>query len=410
MIKKEIVDRIVELGLSGNTINEIVDVTGVSYFTVNKYLKQNDINVKPDTRGHREPIPQDVVDKIIELRLQGKTYIEIGDITGVSHSTAARYWLESGLDKKEQLTKKIVELSKQGLFSHEVAERLGISKHQVAYYRRKAGIDGKAIMHDRAEQNYIKKKEDINDRKGIKYISQLNTVISTIEKYLGDSFEYDSGYTGCRCNITLKCKRCGNLISIPVERLRSWRRGFKPSVLCDVCETIEEENKRLEVERNDVVSEIERNEKRYAKISVLITTPREHTCKYCGKRFITYYGDKHTAFCSKTCSKRYNKRNRKKKIKHVLVDSDITLPLLAERDNDVCWLCGNKVDWNDICYTDTGVIVGPMYPSIDHVLALSNGGKHSWDNVRLAHCKCNTIKSDKLIESKDDFMEVGRCG
>lgn len=42
-------------------------------------------------------------------------------------------------------------------------------------------------------------------------------------------------------------------------------------------------------------------------------------------------------------------------------------------------------------------VVGKTYPSIDHVFPLSKGGLHSWDNVKLAHHYCNTIKSDKVV-------------
>ena len=46
---------------------------------------------------------------------------------------------------------------------------------------------------------------------------------------------------------------------------------------------------------------------------------------------------------------------------------------------------------------DGTFIAGKNYPSIDHVNALANGGTHTWDNVRLAHCECNRRKSDNLF-------------
>ncbi|MDT2396282.1 HNH endonuclease [Enterococcus avium] len=35
---------------------------------------------------------------------------------------------------------------------------------------------------------------------------------------------------------------------------------------------------------------------------------------------------------------------------------------------------------------------------MDHVIPISKGGTHSWDNVRLAHRHCNAIKRDALLK------------
>lgn len=37
------------------------------------------------------------------------------------------------------------------------------------------------------------------------------------------------------------------------------------------------------------------------------------------------------------------------------------------------------------------------YPSIDHIIPVSHGGTHTWDNVELAHRYCNGVKSDKVF-------------
>ena len=39
-------------------------------------------------------------------------------------------------------------------------------------------------------------------------------------------------------------------------------------------------------------------------------------------------------------------------------------------------------------------IAGNYYPSIDHVIPLSKGGIDTWNNVRLSHRICNSLKSD----------------
>jgi hypothetical protein len=52
--------------------------------------------------------------------------------------------------------------------------------------------------------------------------------------------------------------------------------------------------------------------------------------------------------------------------------------IVLERDDGVCAICGDDVD--------------PFHFTIDHVIPLSAGGEHSYENVQLAHRDCNTRK------------------
>lgn len=79
-------------------------------------------------------------------------------------------------------------------------------------------------------------------------------------------------------------------------------------------------------------------------------------------------------------------------------DTDITIQKLFDRDKGVCKLCGKLCDWNDIKYKNGCTITGDNYPSIDHIKPLSKGGSHTWDNVQLAHCYCNSVKQDKTLD------------
>lgn len=126
-------------------------------------------------------------------------------------------------------------------------------------------------------------------------------------------------------------------------------------------------------------------------------------CEWCGKSFKTDIQSQVT--CSDEC--RRKRRNRLSSIRSDkrinesnLIDKDITLERLYERDNGICYLCGTKCNYDDISITDEGYyIAGKTYPSIEHVYPLSKGGRHSWDNVKLAHYRCNTLKSDKIMYS-----------
>jgi 5-methylcytosine-specific restriction endonuclease McrA len=72
-------------------------------------------------------------------------------------------------------------------------------------------------------------------------------------------------------------------------------------------------------------------------------------------------------------------------------DEGITLKKVRAKYHDVCQICGLMVD-------DTAIENGHikrLYPTIDHIIPLSKGGTHTWENVRLAHMSCNAGKRDK---------------
>ena len=63
---------------------------------------------------------------------------------------------------------------------------------------------------------------------------------------------------------------------------------------------------------------------------------------------------------------------------------------LLERDGLTCYICGKTCDPNDTSWGTSG----PNYPTLDHVVALANGGGHTWENVRVACGECNSRKRD----------------
>lgn len=130
-----------------------------------------------------------------------------------------------------------------------------------------------------------------------------------------------------------------------------------------------------------------------------------HVCPSCGKLTAR------PVWCSDECARKETiKRDharRRARISGAMVDRDITLAAVVERDNGICHLCGKQVNEEDYIVKNGAYICGNWYPSIDHVMPLSKGGKHSWDNVRLAHRICNSIKGDdihgcKSVEKKDN--------
>lgn len=57
------------------------------------------------------------------------------------------------------------------------------------------------------------------------------------------------------------------------------------------------------------------------------------------------------------------------------------------RDNHQCQYCGKKVSEKKL--------------TIDHVIPISKGGRHEWDNVVAACSKCNNRKGNKLADQAD---------
>lgn len=123
-------------------------------------------------------------------------------------------------------------------------------------------------------------------------------------------------------------------------------------------------------------------------------------CKECGSVF-TCNEKSNKRFCSEKCQKAENHRRndsvRRARKRNALVDDDITLDKIVLRDNGICQLCGKKVDWNDYTVVKGKRCSFGRYPTIDHKVALANGGLHSWNNVQLAHFSCNSSKGVKKV-------------
>lgn len=62
-----------------------------------------------------------------------------------------------------------------------------------------------------------------------------------------------------------------------------------------------------------------------------------------------------------------------------------------ERDEWRCYLCEEQVD-RSLTWPH------PLSPSLEHVVPLSRGGAHSFDNVRLAHLTCNVAKGARTLD------------
>ena len=85
--------------------------------------------------------------------------------------------------------------------------------------------------------------------------------------------------------------------------------------------------------------------------------------------------------------------------KEQVVDTDITIKKLYKRDRGKCYICGCQCSFDDwkVSKRSGNKYPGDTYPEIEHMIPISRGGLHSWDNVRLACHRCNALKSDNIL-------------
>jgi hypothetical protein len=165
------------------------------------------------------------------------------------------------------------------------------------------------------------------------------------------------------------------------------RRSRHVRVRCASCRRVYEERAR-----------IERMASRYA--------PVERRCKGCGSEWVSSYGDTRKVYCSRRCSHRHLARqvgaSHRKRARHYGVAYEyINRSKVIRRDGWRCGICGEKIS-KAARYPD------PQSPSLDHIVPLSKGGGHLYDNVQASHWSCNVAKGADTAGSQL-LIFGGRC-
>lgn len=216
------------------------------------------------------------------------------------------------------------------------------------------------------------------------FIEQLNDRLPELE--------YIEGYTWSESYVLLRCKKCNTTFYRCASIIRyPHYKKYK----CNECISIEKRRKKLKEKR---LKEIEKARIKLSKATQLYLDIKE--CKECGDWYIISNNNK--TYCSKECRDRsFNRRHEKNRVNKAkqngVIDNTITLKKLAKRDNNICYLCNKEVDWKDYEITNNITICGNMYPSIEHIIPLCSGGTHTWNNVKLAHRLCNSLKGSKSL-------------
>lgn len=273
---------------------------------------------------------------------------------------------------------RVLELRRLGLGYRKIAKEVGISRDAVLQTCHRYGLGGFLGGENKLDEKTV---ADYVDRSG---------------------FDYVGGYQMAKKPITVRCRVCGRTFERQFHIFRdvvngTWMAGNE----CPLCR---EDQAKL----NKAKSEHEAQERKWAKAERQNRTVSEeltkrlaiHVCKNCGKEFCQMAtGYNSLQYCSESCQVRWNgRRQRDKRVKRMMTgdhDSDITLEKLYQRDGGTCYLCGNQCDWNDGVIKDGTFVAGQQYPSIDHVIPLSKGGRHTWENVKLSCRGCNSRKGPR---------------
>lgn len=195
-------------------------------------------------------------------------------------------------------------------------------------------------------------------------------------------------------------------------------KSRKPNPICEVCgKTLEDGTNGNTRYCTKCKTELRNNQKNQRKLDKLnkrkskpkaerlVKPKEERECVECGNTFNSNHG---SLYCSTECGNKHNNRvkelNRRTQLKiNGKIQYDITLDKLIARDNNVCHICGKECDKTDRLLKGKGIFIArQQYPSIDHIKPISKGGTHTWDNVKLAHRGCNSVKSNKDVFLKSN--------
>lgn len=114
-------------------------------------------------------------------------------------------------------------------------------------------------------------------------------------------------------------------------------------------------------------------------------------CRICSTPYLCLFG---SATCSLQCQAKHRDdvrregKHRRRAIQRMAYVARVYASSVFERDDYECQLCGEPLHMQ-------AKVPDAYAPTIDHILALANGGTHEPDNVQSAHFMCNSLKGDR---------------
>lgn len=329
--------------------------------------------------GHNR-LTQKEIDEICLAYTKTNNEIETARITHHSSTTISKYLKRNGLargsggnqDKQIKITDAQLLEAVKTMTRQQIADKYGV--HIVTIDRRMKKLHVHAV--------YLGNKCHAGDMSKHPNVIRGNTwhwaagAAEMVKKQQNGRFELVEFK---KSRLRIRCTTCGFII----ERDRSTVREKK--CLCDKCE----EQRKNEIELANERIKLMRS------FYAVMELKKTKTCAACGSEYHSQYPNQ--KYCSDKCKRKwrrgtsgYKKRAKKYGVKY---ERGITLMKVFDRDKGVCQICGKQCDWNDRSWNG---VFGALYPTVDHITALANGGGHTWDNVQLAHAICNSYKRDLI--------------
>lgn len=331
---------------------------------------------------------------------------EAAEMCGVSRETIARAVRRAGIpligrkfngDVTKQATLKITDAELieacKTMTCNEIAQKYGM--HRESLPRRFRRLSVRPVGYgDSIGGEYTKERIDALQEAARKWREAHPDESPVGQRIYGDCWHYVESHdkrikqkypnvvylesrNGSNKQIRMKCKRCGEIFERPESSTRT------SNITCDVCEKKKKEKQVITEERAKLV--------RFLYALKEYKVPKK--CIYCGKEF--YSANNKRVFCSDKC-KKHSKGSgsiRKRCRKYgAYYDPTVTAIKIFKKDNYTCQICGRPCDMTDKRWGS----FGPNYPTVDHIIALANGGNHVWGNVQCAHAICNSYKRDLI--------------
>lgn len=389
--KKARVAEALRLHDEGLSIKQTAERMGVAHEIVRRYLRANGIPfVKKQTNKGTRKLPCGSASlcpaAAVMLFADGMTQTMIANMFGcsqnaVSHALRKRN-VSTSRGRRPDIAKRerAVEMAGAGKSYYEIADALQVSHATVSKWARAAGIirgkGGGCVARNNAARS---------SKAAPKRMARVRDAI-------GESFEVVRETR--KDWFLLRCRECGHEFERYVD--------LHCKTECPECHRREVERREAERRRQDEERR-ESDAKRALMQQLVNALAYEHVCPECGVRFRS--GNPKKLYCSTKCSNRAmwrrKSRRRGNQSTHVArakrygveYDRSITLNKLIKRDGMTCYICGKTCTKDDKRWGT----FGPDYPTIDHVIPLSKGGTHTWDNVRVACGICNELKGDEVI-------------
>lgn len=314
----------------------------------------------------------------------------------------------------------IVDMYSSGKNQKEIVETTGQTYCVVRYWLKKKGVfdPGRRQTHAKPAMQGAQKNNE-----QIKQASETRLALYL----LIENFGYVGGYSGKGSVIQISCFSCGEQFSKYCDGVTRFIRDIQQhKIECPACgeqarlrkeKEWEKQKRKAQAEKHKYFVELKKKRKEEQKKQKLdeVHVCKECQCLYTYRSYAQSIGVEpffvqRIDFCSKECqkkherkiSKKYNYSHGKHKLRAlkygVEYDASVNLDDLIAKDGLRCALCGKMCNISDYKKANGHRIYGNKYPSIDHIIPMSKGGGHVWNNVQVAHRGCNSRKGTKLEE------------